>query len=85
MKNIWKFFTSYLLIPLIIMLFVAFMALMAVSPQKNHLNYYEIPGWGKYVCSIDYTWGNKIEKRECWLLTVEDQMKVFIETYNKQK
>jgi hypothetical protein len=85
MTNIWKIFTDYLLIPLVGIFFIAFLLLIALAPEKNHLKYYEIDGWGKYVCKTDYTWGNKVVNRECWLLTVEDQMKGFIETWNKNK
>jgi hypothetical protein len=66
-------------------LFVAFIFLIAVAPEKNVLKYYEIKGWGKFVCSTDYTWGNKIVNKECWLLTADEQMVKFVETWNKNK
>jgi len=85
MKNIFTFFTDYLLLPLTGILFIAFLVLISVAPEKNHLKYYEIDGWGKYVCSTDYTWGNKVVNRECWLLTADEQLIEFVETYKKAK
>jgi hypothetical protein len=86
MNNFWKFFfTDYLLIPLVLIFFFAFIILISIRPEKNHLKYYEIEGWGKYVCSTDYTWGNKVVNRECWLLTADEKLINFVETWNKNK
>ena len=86
MKSIWSFFTTYLLIPLIGILFFGFIILMSLAPERNKLHYYEIKDWGKFVCSTDYTWGNKVVNKECWLLEMQNEMKDFIDnSYCKTK
>lgn len=65
------------------LLFVVFLVLVSFAPTKNNLKYYEIKGWGKFVCSTDYDWFSEIKNKECWLLTVEEEMDQFIVTYNE--
>lgn len=69
----------------LVLLFVTIASLAVGLPTKNRTIYYEIPQWGKFVCVKNTEWFGKNPTSECWLLTTDNKMVEFIDTWNRNK